>query len=132
LIKDDTPEERLERMESILATQIRLSGPDGGPASKARADVAYRLEALGRFAEARLLRQEVLEANRHHMGEEHPYTLSAELWLAANLQRQNMSEESRRLLVHVYEVRRTNLGPENPETVEVERILASIDGDENV
>jgi len=56
--------------EEILDTHIRVFGPDGGPTSNAKAEVTKRLEALERFVEARVLREEVVAANRRHRGNE--------------------------------------------------------------
>jgi hypothetical protein len=62
LVRNEDPEKLLRQREDLLATQIRVFGPDGGPTANARADVAEQLEAMGRFPEARLLRLEVLAA----------------------------------------------------------------------
>jgi hypothetical protein len=127
LIKNDPPEHKLELAENLLAQEIRLVGPDGGPTSRARADVAKQLERMGRLTEARLLRQEVLDANRHHLGDEHPYTLGAEMWLGANLRDSQLLEEARPLFAHVCHVRRHTLGPNDERTLEAESYLASLD-----
>jgi Tetratricopeptide repeat len=85
MTKNEDPEGLLEKAEDLLALQIRVFGPDGGPTANAREDVAERLEKLGRFIEARPLREEVLAARRRHLGDEDPDTLSAEEWLGWNL-----------------------------------------------
>jgi hypothetical protein len=129
LSKRESPEQRLKRMESALAMQIRIFGPDGGPTARARAAVAEQLEGMGRLTEAQLLRQAVLNANRRHLGDEHPHTLIAEGWLAINLRDQGLGEAARPLFKHVYEVRRRTLGPGDQQTVQAERYLASVDDD---
>src|ERR1022692_5351164 len=84
ITKNDSPEKKLERAEKTLSTQIRMFGPDGGPTANARARVATVLERMDRFIEAGFLRDEVLAANRHHLGTEHVRTLMAEMGLAYN------------------------------------------------
>jgi hypothetical protein len=101
--QDETPEQRLVRMEEALAMTIKMWGPDGGPTAGLRADIAGQLETLGRFGEARLLRQEVLDATRHHRGRDHADTLTAEMWLGANLSKQDLRDEARPLFEHAYQ-----------------------------
>jgi hypothetical protein len=125
--KNDPPEELLHRMEVLLARQIRLFGLDGGPTANARGAVAKQLERLGRLPEARLLREEILAAQRHHRGAEDPQTLNAELWLAINLRNQGLPEDARPFFVHVCEARRRVLGPDDEETVLADKYLASLD-----
>jgi len=72
---------------------------------------------MGRLQDAQHLRQEVLDACRRNLGEEHPGTLDAEMWLALNLRNQGMDEAARLLLAHAYEVRKVTLGKSNQETV---------------
>jgi hypothetical protein len=52
MAKNDVPEELLWVSEDVLAIQIRVFGPDGGPTANARRDVAANLERPGRFTEA--------------------------------------------------------------------------------
>jgi hypothetical protein len=125
--KDDPPDMALERAEDHLALTIRVFGSDGGPTSGARSSVARQLEKMDRLPEAQLLRQEVFEANRHHLGYEHPDTLTAELWLAVNLRNQDLPDEAKPHLVHVCALRRQILGPDDEHTILAEKWLASLD-----
>jgi hypothetical protein len=131
LSRKESSEQRLKGMESVLATQIRIFGPDGGPTARARAGVAEQLERMERLTEAQLLRHEVVNANRRHLGGEHPHTLIAEMWLAINLRDQGLGQDARPLFEHVYEVRRRTLGPVDLQTVQAERYLASIEDEGN-
>jgi len=106
---------------------IRQFGPDGGPTANARADVAKQLEKMGRFAEARLLREEVVAANRRHRGDEHQLTLEAEEWLIVNLRDSGLLKEARSLCSQNREARLRKLGPDNEATVRVSRLLETID-----
>jgi hypothetical protein len=127
VLESDPPEKALERAEGNLAMTIRVFGPDGGPTAGARAEVASKLESMGRFAEARLLRESVLEAHRHHNGPEHLDTLTAELWLAFNLCKQHMLGEAKPLVVHACEGRRSLLGPDDERTMQAEKLLSQLD-----
>jgi hypothetical protein len=126
--QDPDPAQRaLERTEARLARMIRWFGPDGGPTAAARAVVATQLEKMDRLVEARLLRETVLEAHRHHFGPEHLDTLTAEWWLAANLYRQQMVIEARALVVHARDGLRLQLGPDDGRTIEIEELLFKLD-----
>jgi Tetratricopeptide repeat len=122
-----TPEESLEAAEDILRRQIRIFGPDGGPAAVGRANVAKKLEDLGRLDEARLLRREVVAGYKRHLGDGHIYTLSAELALGINLKTSGMSDEARDLFTHVHEERTRVLGPDDEATLTASRWLTSMD-----
>jgi hypothetical protein len=123
----DTPEEALEAAEKILRRQIRLYGPDGGPVAVGRSNVAKRLEDLGRFDEARLLREEVVAGYRRHLGDDHIYTLSAELALGINLKNSGMPDEARNVFAHVHEERKRVLGADDEATLTASRWLATMD-----
>jgi hypothetical protein len=123
----DPAQAALERTETRLTWAIHLFGPDGGPTAGARADVASQLEKMDRLAEARLLREADLDANRYHFGPEHLDTLTAEWWLATNLCRQHMIDETKPLVVHARDGLRLQLGPDNERTIEIEKLLSSLD-----
>jgi hypothetical protein len=82
---------------------------------------------MDRFEEARPLREQVADAYRRNLGDEHPDTLISEEWFAINLSRCGMLMESRALLSHVLEVRLRTLGDADDETIRVSRWLAFID-----
>ena len=129
--RNEDPEERLNRLEALLARQIRIFGPDGGPAANARELVATQLEKMDRFTEARLLREEVVAAFRRNRGEEDEYTLLAEEWLGTNLAKSGKPREARLLYGHVYEIRLRTAGPEDKGTLRTQQILRGLDpGDE--
>jgi hypothetical protein len=103
---DETPEEAVTSTEKLVAVQIRLFGEDGGPTSRARADLARALESAGRPIEARVLWEQVVLAHRRNRGPEDEQTLDAELWLVSSLARQGMYEDALPLAVHVRDGRR--------------------------
>jgi hypothetical protein len=120
--------------ESNLARQLRLFGSDGSPTARAREQVAQRLEAMDRFEEARPLRELVADGYRKHFGDEHPYTLTQEEWLAINLMHSGMFTEARTLLKHIHEIGLRTLGAADDETLKASGRLAYIDeqlGDES-
>jgi hypothetical protein len=128
LSQDQTPEESLKRAEAALALMIRTHGPDGMPTAMGRARVAWQLEKMDRYTEARLLREEVLAAHRHHLGEEALSTLTSEENLAFNLNGAGMRDDARAHCIHVAEVRRRVLGADNKDTQRANRLLDVIDG----
>jgi hypothetical protein len=119
-------EQRLDVLETALATAISTHGPDGGPTATARAFVASQLEEMGRHAEARLLRRDVVDARRRRLGSEDLSTLISEYNLAYNLYQCRMYEEAEPLSVHVYESRRRILGPDDAETLHANQLLTFI------
>jgi hypothetical protein len=127
--KNNPDEKNLEGLEKGLAKMVRVFGPDGGPTANARAAVATMLERMDRLDEAATLREEVLAANRYHLGAEHVRSLMAEMCLASNLIRQDRADEAKPLLRHVIEVRQRTLGPNADGTNEVEKWLANIESD---
>jgi hypothetical protein len=120
------PADNLMIAEDVLAKQLRRFGPDGGPTANARAEVAKRLEILGRFVEARVLREEVVAANRRHRGNDDLYTLAAEEWLAFDLVQCGMRDEASELYSHVYEVRLRDIGPDDARTAHARANLAAM------
>ena len=124
---DLPPQEALEFAERNLDRQIRIYGPDGGPTAVGRWNVATKLEALGRYEEARLLRREVIAAYGRHVGAEHPHTLSAELALGINLAKSGLCDDARTLFEHVLEHGRRVLPPDDETTKTASRWLASLD-----
>ena len=122
-----SPAEALALAEKTLARVIRIYGPDGGPTAVNRAHVARRLEALGRYDEARLLRQDVVAAYQRHFGIDNQHTLSAELALGINLAKSGMTDDARTMFTRVCEGRSRVLGPNDEATKSANRWLASLD-----
>jgi hypothetical protein len=120
------PSEALKRAEHYLVIAIRTHGPDGMPAATARARVAWQLENMGEYAEASMLREEVLASVRRHLGNDHRFTLNAEECLAINLKACSLPGEARPLCEHIIEIRRRTLGPTSDEVLRVELLLASL------
>jgi tetratricopeptide (TPR) repeat protein len=125
---DSNPEDALESAERSLQRAIRIYGPDGGPTAVCRGEVAKRLEALGRWDEARTRREEALDAYRRRLGDEHRYSLDAEMFLGDNLRNAGLTELARKYYLHVCEVRRRTLGPGDSQTQLAERCLDSLGG----
>lgn len=121
LLRNEGLENRLQQAESILNRQARKYGSDGGPTASARADVAQILERMGRFSEARLLREKVLSDYRRHYGETHEWTLDAEFWVAPDFAKDGLPTGARELGDHVYESRVHAFGPDHKETLSVKR-----------
>lgn len=117
----------LKLHEDRLAKLIRRHGVDSGLAATARKDIATRLEHLGRVDEARLLREEVVAAFRRNRGNDDPYTLVEEEWLAHNLAMSGLAEQARVVALHIYEVRQRDLGPVHKDTIRAEALLSSIE-----
>jgi hypothetical protein len=118
--------------EEALAIAIRRSGPDSGPAARGRGEVATQLEKMGRFTEARLLREETYAAYRRNAGDDDEQTLIAETLLGLNMREAGLREEARGHFRHVYEIRLRTLGPEHELTQWTERWLASTErGDDS-
>ncbi|HEY5244780.1 MAG TPA: tetratricopeptide repeat protein, partial [Acidimicrobiales bacterium] len=127
LMRNEPPEDVLELQEKLLARSIRWFGIDSWQATNGRADVARRLERLGRFDEARLLRERVLADRRQHLGDDHFGSLRAEEMLALNLYNAGSQDEGRSMYRRVIEAYRHRYGPEYPTTVRAEEILARMD-----
>jgi hypothetical protein len=125
--KADDDEWWLKLHEDRLVTLIRRHGSDSGPATTARADIATRLEQLGRFDEARLLREEVVAAHRRNRGEDDLHTLIQEEWLVRDLWALGEREQARDLAVHIHQVRSRDQGVAHKDTLRAEALLRSID-----
>jgi hypothetical protein len=129
LSKDLSPQQRLTKVEDALDVLIRTYGPDGGPAANGRSRVADELEAMDRYPEARLLRQEALDALRHHLGNDHPSTITAETMLARNFLDSGLGIEARPLLRHIHDAEAERLGPDNKGTVWASKWLEYLDSE---
>jgi tetratricopeptide repeat protein len=127
LMRDEPPEDFLELQEKSLARSIRWFGIDSWQATNGRADVARRLEHLGRFDEARLLRERVLADRRQHLGEDHVGSLRAEECVALNLYNAGSQDEARSMYRCVVETYERRHGLEHPTTVRASRILTTMD-----
>ena len=124
------PEKMVRGYEDAIATSIRIFGPDGGPTNNGRHHLATELERTGQLAEARVLREEVLNAYRRHRDSEDPGVLAAEEYLAANLYRSGMFDEARPLFTHVRDSRERTLGSEDPATQRPGNWLAAMDSNQ--
>jgi hypothetical protein len=131
LSKDMSPQERLTKVEDALDVLIRTYGPDGGPTANGRSRVADELEAMDRYQEARLLRQEALAAFRHHLGNDRPRTIEAETMLARNFLDSGLRGEARPLLRHIHDAEEARLGPNNVGTVWASKWLEYLDSSED-
>ncbi|HVA03416.1 MAG TPA: tetratricopeptide repeat protein [Acidimicrobiales bacterium] len=96
---------------------VQKHGPDDRFTVNAMWEVAQRLDHAGRQGEALILRQQIVERMRAHLGEEDLETLSAEQRLAASLMKNHRSPEARPLLEHVVRQRTRLLGCDHPQTV---------------
>jgi hypothetical protein len=82
---------------------------------------------MGRLEEALGLRHEVLDANRRHLGDDHPYTLKAEEWLGIDLRATGNLEDAKCHFSHVVGVRMRTQGPNDKQTVQANRWLDTIE-----
>jgi hypothetical protein len=71
---------------------------------------------MARMDEARLLRREVIEAKRRHVGDEHESKLIAEFLTAEILTASRMTDEAIELMKHDLEVQQRVLGPAHAHT----------------
>ena len=127
--QEQDPEWHLKTSQRHVVFWSRLVGADAGPTNRARASSARALEDLGRFAEARVIRESVLESHRRHQGEDDKYTLGAEMWLARNYMKCGEGLTARPIAAHAYEECRRQFGDEDEMTGRAQRLLASIDAD---
>jgi hypothetical protein len=123
------PEWELKTSQRHVVLWSRLIGSDSGPTNRARADAARALEDLGRWQEARVIRENVLESHKRHQGEDDKYTLGAEMWLARNYMKCGEGLTVRSIAAHAYEECRRQFGDEDEMTGRAQRLLASIDAE---
>ena len=88
--------------------------------------VARHDNEQGRYAAARVVWEQLLEASRRVLGEEHPNTLSSMNNLAHTLCSQGDLAGARKLEEAVLEARRRVLGEEHPDTQQAKQNLAVI------
>jgi eukaryotic-like serine/threonine-protein kinase len=117
----------IEKHKRNLARHVWLFGPDGAPTTNARHHLATQLERSDRCDEARVLREQVLEASARRRGPESADALGAEEWLAANLIKSGLIDEAKPLLAHVRDARERILGSDHEDTLRPTRLLLAID-----
>ena len=125
--RDRDPDWMIGKREANLVRQIRLFGPDGGPTTNARMYLAIELGRSDRFAEARILWEQVLDASRRHRGPESPDVLATEELLAINLVKSGMANEARPLFAHVRDARERLLGSDHEDTLRPTRWLSALE-----
>jgi tetratricopeptide (TPR) repeat protein len=111
--------------EHVLAA--RRAGADAGDSSWLRlaaGNLAATLEQLEDFADAALLREELVQYARQDYGADSVAVADAEAALAITLNRLGRHDECRTLEEHVLAVRRGELGDEHPQTNLARRNLA--------
>jgi hypothetical protein len=121
------PEDRLQVAEAALASVVRRRGGDSPLAAQARAEVARRLEDLGRLTEARLLRENAVATYSHVFGSDHPSTLTHKLMLVRNQHGARSFEEARLMAVDVHNVSLQVLGGDHETTKRAEDWIRRID-----
>jgi hypothetical protein len=124
----DDPEGWLEGWRGALDLTIERTGVDSSLTSSTRRLYAQQLEEMGRWAEARFLREVEVERYRRIDGVDHSETLLSELWLAADLVELKEYEMARALYSHIFEVRHRTLGFDHPDTVEISQALSKFGG----
>ena len=116
LAKDETPEQRLSRLQKLLRTDVRLFGQEGKPTTLCRVDIADALDTLGRSDEALELRTQVVDACRSHAGAEDQQTLYARLAVARTLQKCGRTRDAQAEAAGVFEIGRRTCGTEHDVT----------------
>ena len=81
------PRAALRSAWDTLEWSLRHRGPDSPMTLDARAEVAQKLERLGRFDDALTLREDVVTQWRSAVGADDPHTLAAEALQAFDLDR---------------------------------------------
>ncbi|MBK6670376.1 MAG: tetratricopeptide repeat protein [Actinobacteria bacterium] len=89
-----------------------------------QSNLASSLWALGDAAAARTLQQDVLDARRRILGDDHPDTLTAKNNLAASLRALGDAAAARTLQQDVLDARRRILGDDHPDTLTAKANLA--------
>lgn len=116
LSKAMTPERSLEVAQRVLVQAVQKHGPDARFTVNAMWEVAQRLDDNGQPGEALILRQQIVDRMRAHLGEDDLETLSAEHRLAASLMKNRRAREAQPLLEHVVASRTRLLGYDHPQT----------------
>ena len=110
--------------EALSLAQESL-GEDHFDTAKSYSNVAYNLDAQGRFGEAEPLHRKALEIKETVLGEEHRSTAVGYNNLASNLQSQRRFNEAEPLYRKALGIRERALGEENPDTAGSYNNLAS-------
>jgi tetratricopeptide (TPR) repeat protein len=118
------PEERLALTEKRLARNLDRLGPDSWRSINAMEAVAKSREAVGRYADALPLRQQVVDRRRHLLGTEDRLTLAAEARLAVTLIELQQPDRARPLLAHVHRGLGTTNGSDDATRLAVTERLA--------
>jgi hypothetical protein len=120
------PEHRLRRDRRDLAVVIRLLGPDPSKTAVARKRLVESLEATGRYAEARPLREQLVDLRREKFGEHHPEVLLSQEHLAINLGLDGLWEQARSIWRRTFEIRLRTEGPDDEATRSAARWLTHV------
>jgi hypothetical protein len=114
---DSDPESSLASAQATLDWSVRHNGPQSTLTLNAKAEVAERLERLGRYEEALQLRSDLVTQVRLQLGPDAPSTLTAEGFQAFDLDRLGRHGEALPLFEHVLAGRADALGPDDPQTL---------------
>ena len=79
-------------------------------------NIAYNLDAQGRYGEAEPLYQKALEISKRELGEDHPDTAMSYNNVAYNLNAQGRYDEAEPLFRKALEIRKRVLGEDHPDT----------------
>ena len=115
--------ERLWR--SGLGFSLKNSGEEHPDTASSYNNVAYNLNAQGRYEEAEPLYHKGLEIRQRVLGEEHPSTASSYNNVASNLDHQGRYEEAEPLYRKGLKIRQRVLGEEHPDTASSYNNVAS-------
>jgi hypothetical protein len=106
----------VRRDKKDLAVAVRLLGPEPIKTATGRARLVESLEATGRYAEARPLREQLIDLYREKLGEDHPETLLSQEHLAINLSRNGSWEQARSIWRRTFQIRMRTNGPDDKGT----------------
>lgn len=108
--------EKLER--DVLASRIRLLGPEHPDTLQAQHTLANNLDYAGNYSEAEKLYRQVLDVQLRVLGPEHAATLKTMHNLGGTLGREGKKSEAEQLQRNALEGRRHVLGSDRPDTLD--------------
>jgi tetratricopeptide (TPR) repeat protein len=129
IFPSDKHENRMLWHEYLSHGQSVLESAEFQGETEERENLAYKvrkcLNSDGRYREAEILFNEILEKKRKRLEDDDPSMLSSMANLALTYQNQGQWTEAEKLDMQVIETRKTVLGPEHPDTLTSMANLAS-------
>ena len=123
---DPSPKAGLSGSQTVLRHTLRKAGPDSPRTANAMVQVADQLKRQERYGEELLLREQVVQALRKNLGEDHENTLSAESQMGMCLVSLDREEDAEPLLARVVAESDASPCSVSPEAIEAMVWLAVI------